>query len=267
MLEVDIDKIIPVTEARDNFNQIVDTVDGTDELYVFTKNGKPTAILCGVHHLEKLTGTKSDELMPDDGFKSEPKKEETMDDFFTQDAINKDDSITPPAVDAGSFITPQNDDLPKAEVMPTEEPAPAAIMPSADTTTAALTTPDATAAQPVAESFAAPKEAGGDITDDDFFAPLPAETPVAPVPSETPIIPATNDIDLAPAAPSTAMPTMPVAPAPAPAPAPTPAPTPSSTAEEIDPLDGLAPTPTPPPAMPVAPIATPPATPQPPIQP
>ena len=62
MLEVDIDKILPVTEARDNFNKIVDEVEGTDHMYVLTKNGKPSAVVVGVNHLEKLTGKTADEL-------------------------------------------------------------------------------------------------------------------------------------------------------------------------------------------------------------
>lgn len=56
MLQVNIEKIIPVTEARDMFNRIIDEVEGTDDLYVLTKNGKPAAIVVGVNHLEKLTG-------------------------------------------------------------------------------------------------------------------------------------------------------------------------------------------------------------------
>ena len=56
MLEVNIEKIVPVTEARDMFNKIVDEVEGTDDLYVLTKNGKPAAVVVGVNHLEKLTG-------------------------------------------------------------------------------------------------------------------------------------------------------------------------------------------------------------------
>ncbi|MFA5158301.1 MAG: type II toxin-antitoxin system prevent-host-death family antitoxin [Patescibacteria group bacterium] len=62
MLEVDIDKILPVTEARDNFNKIIDEVEGTDHMYVLTKNGKPSAVIVGVNHLEKLTGKTADEL-------------------------------------------------------------------------------------------------------------------------------------------------------------------------------------------------------------
>ena len=62
MLEVDIDKILPVTEARDSFNKIVDEVEGSDEIYVLTKNGKPSVVVVGVNHLEKLTGITADEL-------------------------------------------------------------------------------------------------------------------------------------------------------------------------------------------------------------
>ena len=62
MLEVKVENILPVTEARDSFNQLVDKVEGTDEMFVLTKNGKPIAILVGVHHLEKLTGENHEEL-------------------------------------------------------------------------------------------------------------------------------------------------------------------------------------------------------------
>lgn len=62
MLEVEIDKIMPVTEARDNFNKIVDEVESSDAMYVLTKNGKPSAVVVGVHHLEKLTGKSTADL-------------------------------------------------------------------------------------------------------------------------------------------------------------------------------------------------------------
>jgi prevent-host-death family protein len=66
MLEVDIEKIIPVTDARDSLNQIIETVEGSDSMYVITKNGKPSAIIVGVHHLEKLTGMKTDDISVDE---------------------------------------------------------------------------------------------------------------------------------------------------------------------------------------------------------
>lgn len=65
MLEVNVEKILPVTTARDSLNEIINDVENSEELYVITKNGKPSAIVVGVHHLEKLTGTKHDNLMPE----------------------------------------------------------------------------------------------------------------------------------------------------------------------------------------------------------
>ncbi len=61
-MQVDIEKILPVTEARDNFNKIIDEVEGSDHLYVLTKNGKPSAVIVGVNHLEKLTGETHDAI-------------------------------------------------------------------------------------------------------------------------------------------------------------------------------------------------------------
>lgn len=69
-MNVNIEKILPVTEVRDSLNKIIDEVESSDELYVVTKNGKPSAIIVGVHHLEKLTGIKHDQLMPESDFPS-----------------------------------------------------------------------------------------------------------------------------------------------------------------------------------------------------
>lgn len=55
MLEVEINKILPLTEARDNFSKIVGEVEG-GELYVLTKNGKPAVAIINVAKLEKMTG-------------------------------------------------------------------------------------------------------------------------------------------------------------------------------------------------------------------
>ncbi|MFA7252957.1 MAG: type II toxin-antitoxin system Phd/YefM family antitoxin [Patescibacteria group bacterium] len=67
MLDVDVEKILPVTEARDSLNKIIDEVEDSEQLYVITKNGKPAAIIVGVHHLEKLTGIPHTDLIVDEG--------------------------------------------------------------------------------------------------------------------------------------------------------------------------------------------------------
>lgn len=63
MLEVQIENIIPVSEAHDKFDQLIDSVTNSDDLYVLTKDGKPSAVVVGAHHLETLTGDKHTELM------------------------------------------------------------------------------------------------------------------------------------------------------------------------------------------------------------
>lgn len=54
-LKVSLDNIIPLTEARDHFSQIVNEVQ-KDKLYVLTKGGKPAVAIIDVKYLENLTG-------------------------------------------------------------------------------------------------------------------------------------------------------------------------------------------------------------------
>lgn len=122
MLSVDIEKIIPVTSARDMFNKIVDDVEGSDELYVLTKNGKPAAVVVGVNHLEKLTGETSGEIMTKvDQATEEPKDddEEPVKPFDTSPA-------TPPA-DEPAISTPTT---PSTDAFSATPAAPSSAMPS-----------------------------------------------------------------------------------------------------------------------------------------
>ena len=54
-LKVSLENIIPLTEARDHFSQIVAEVQ-KDKLYVLTKGGKPAVAIIDVKYLEHLTG-------------------------------------------------------------------------------------------------------------------------------------------------------------------------------------------------------------------
>ena len=54
-LKVSLENIIPLTEARDHFSQIVAEVQN-DKLYVLTKGGKPAVAIIDVKYLEALTG-------------------------------------------------------------------------------------------------------------------------------------------------------------------------------------------------------------------
>ncbi len=54
-LKVTLENIIPLTEARDHFSQIVTEVQ-KDKLYVLTKGGKPAVAIVDVKYLEHITG-------------------------------------------------------------------------------------------------------------------------------------------------------------------------------------------------------------------
>jgi len=54
VLEVPIDKIVPVTNARARIASLVSDVQKTNSLYVLTRGGKPAAVLASVDYLNKL---------------------------------------------------------------------------------------------------------------------------------------------------------------------------------------------------------------------
>lgn len=58
-LEFPIDKIMSVTDARNNFSKIVEEIEGDPEgKYLLTKGGTPSVVIINVDHLEKLIGEK-----------------------------------------------------------------------------------------------------------------------------------------------------------------------------------------------------------------
>lgn len=50
-------KILPLTEAKNNFSRIVDAVADRDERVMITRNGKPAAILISPDRLNSLIAT------------------------------------------------------------------------------------------------------------------------------------------------------------------------------------------------------------------
>ncbi len=46
--------IVPVSEVQGKIQEIIDDVTDSDNMYVVTKDGKPSAIVVGIHHMEKL---------------------------------------------------------------------------------------------------------------------------------------------------------------------------------------------------------------------
>lgn len=59
MLEVPIDKILSITDARNSFNKIVEDVENdSDGIYILTKGGSPVVALINIMYLENLSGDK-----------------------------------------------------------------------------------------------------------------------------------------------------------------------------------------------------------------
>jgi len=155
MLDVNIEKILPVTGVRDSLNKIIDEVESTDELYVVTKNGKPAAIIVGVHHLEKLTGISHKDLIPDEdseaqntaetgvGGNGSATSQSDISDTSANDDTNNTTAATPPSDTIATENTPAAE-TPVANTEPDatvdtfktpnlNEPAPTATPPAATT--------------------------------------------------------------------------------------------------------------------------------------
>lgn len=54
MIEVPIDKIIPLEDAETNFRNILETAKNENSLFIITKKGKPYAALIDIDYLEHL---------------------------------------------------------------------------------------------------------------------------------------------------------------------------------------------------------------------
>lgn len=182
MLEVKIENIIPVTEARDSFNQLVDKVENSDEMYVLTKNGKPAVIIVGIKHLEKLTGEKNEELM---------KGLTPMSDDNVQQAV---DPAAAPVAGASTTTPPADEDAIEEASTPTVTPVEDAE--EEEEEIPASTPPATTSGDSSLDSAEAPKPA-----DDPFAMPdQPADTAGTTSQPATPPADDTNSTPPAPAA-------------------------------------------------------------------
>lgn len=235
MLKVDVDKIVPVTDARDNFNKIIEEVDSSDEMYVLTKNGTPVAVVVGVNHLEKLTGTPAGGIAAtsgssDDDKKKDANEKDTKDEkpAFKEEAKQYDSFKTFSANGGLDQGLNKTDDVKTAPDSP--KPLPNGDIPTAPEP--ALETPKAESAETPAEDIfadntpaaASPSNGPKSIFDEDLpemeIAPVGEEPPVAetegaPIAEDLTATP--NNTTPAPAPIDTT--TAPVTPAPEPAPA------------------------------------------------
>jgi len=185
MLEVKIENIIPATEAKDKFNQLVDSVEGSDDMFVMTKDGKPSAILVGVHHLEKLTGENHEELF---GINNKTEEKEVELDTNTttpqtpadQNTAAPADSVTPAVAPVSDTQSAMSDDI-AATATP-------AVTPAVDTAPAEPAA-DAAPADENAKMFDFPfGDDDKDKADDAVDAPAPV-TPAPTTPSADPVQP------------------------------------------------------------------------------
>lgn len=216
MLEVNIDKIIPVTDARDKLNEIIGAAEGSDDLYVITKNGKPSAIIVGVHHLEKLTGMTHEELMPDMEDTDQVESQNTMSstgnsDIGASDDTGDDDDI----FEESENLEPSALSSAEPNTLPTTEPSSdsdpfkptietSTIEPAAETSTAAPVPNQIPVNQPAQTVPSSDEMAPNNsmtpetdqFADDDIFAPVD-ETPLAPAQTQAPIQPPVQNQDQA----------------------------------------------------------------------
>lgn len=78
MLSVELDKIIPLTEARDSLSKIIAEVENNEEMYVLTKGGKPSVAIVSIPYLETLTGEKVEDKIRNIDESSEPIEEQQL---------------------------------------------------------------------------------------------------------------------------------------------------------------------------------------------
>lgn len=137
MINVPIDKIIPLTTARDTLSKIVAEVETSTPMYVLTKGGKPSVAVVNIDYLEKalngqlMTETVDDSLANQDV--SPGQATETLSD--AQDQQSMENALESPE-------TPSTESLP--EPPPIDEPSQA----SAETPAPSTPPPSTPSTQP-----------------------------------------------------------------------------------------------------------------------
>lgn len=160
-LKVSLENIIPLTEARDHFSQIVTEVQ-KDKLYVLTKGGKPAVAIIDVKYLETISGG----MVRTDHVEAEIQKDPSK---VGRTTMTKHDLPTSPAKpsDSSNLVFPKTDETSKPSVTTANGPI--------DMTN-----------QPIKINFQPAEQSSLGNT----AAPIPT-TPTIPTPPITPTPPAT----------------------------------------------------------------------------
>lgn len=237
-LKVSLENIIPLTEARDHFSQIVTDVQ-QDKLYILTKGGKPAVAIIDVKYLEAITGGAVKQEHIENEIQKDPlkvgrtpmishaDKKEDDDEIFASPFKSPFTQTAPPAPNTPPLVFPKVDDKPAMPTppAPTNIPQPIKINfqpdnnPKPATPTPMPITPPSVTPPPAPQPIAAPTP------------PTPMTPPPAPISTPNNVITTTTSPLTAPAAPT--MPTPPPPPITPPAPAPT-SPPPVNTAAPIN---------------------------------
>lgn len=114
MLNIPLDRIIPVTYARDNLANIIKGTNG-DTIYVLTKGGRPKVALVDIVYLEKLIGHK----LTTSSFSPSQNNQETA-----EKSIPKEPEESVPAkIAVEPTSKPQEPEFKKSEPIKPSEPA------------------------------------------------------------------------------------------------------------------------------------------------
>ena len=188
MLSVQIDKIIPLDEAKEDFEKIVEAISqegGGNNLYILTRDGKPAIAIVNIKYLSDITG---DDIAADGDFKesegSEGEANTKGADFDPEGnrkpdhplPIPKKDSTNPIAEEGGlrqftdetaggakdqSPATPQPQPTPDAKPLaspsvPPNPPSPAPVTPAPAAPAQSPTPPSAPKTPPAPPNSPAP---------------------------------------------------------------------------------------------------------------
>lgn len=169
-LKVSLENIIPLTEARDHFSQIVNEVQ-KDKLYVLTKGGKPAIALVDVKYLEAITGGNVNTSHVEQEIQKNPAKVGRPE--MIKHETNPTPTPTPPPT---SVPTPTPISAPKP-FTPSTPPPPPTPKPQPPITQASPTPPPLPSTPPPPQT---PPHIPVPIT-----PPAPSVPPTPPVPSAT----------------------------------------------------------------------------------
>lgn len=184
-LKVSLENIIPLTEARDHFSQIVTEVQ-QDKLYVLTKGGKPAVAIIDVKYLESVTGGEVKQEHIENEIQKDPIKVGRTPMIKHEEpplVFPKTDAAPAPSEPAPIKINFQ----PATSVKPTgpapiTPPPPPPPTPTPSATISTNTSPLTTPSPPPPITPSPPTTAPSPI-----IAPAPTPTPAAPTPTPIPI--------------------------------------------------------------------------------